>query len=69
MGLNVKKTGAACGAFVTGLDLTQDLSDDIVGEIRAHWLENKVWKLFIWNTIQWHRNLNIERNWRKCYHR
>ena len=42
MGLNVEKTGAACGAFVTGVDLTQDLSDDLVGEIRAHWLENKV---------------------------
>ena len=42
MGFNVEKTGAACGAFVTGVDLTQDLSDDLVGEIRAHWLENKV---------------------------
>ena len=42
MGLNVEKTGAACGAFVTGVDLTQDLSDDLVGEIRAHWLEIKV---------------------------
>ena len=42
MGLNVEKTGAACGAFVTGVDLTQDLSDDIVANIRAHWLENKV---------------------------
>ncbi len=41
MGLNVQKTGAACGAFVTGVDLTHDLSDDVVGEIRAHWLENK----------------------------
>ena len=42
MGLNVEKTGAACGALVTGVDLTQDLSDDLIGEIRAHWLENKV---------------------------
>ena len=42
MGLNVEKTGAACGAFVTGVDLTQDLSDELAGEIRTHWLENKV---------------------------
>ncbi len=42
MTLSITPSGAACGAFVTGIDLTQDLSDDLVAELRAHWLEHKV---------------------------
>ena len=42
MGLNIEKTGASCGAIATGVDLTQALSDDLVAEIRAAWVENKV---------------------------
>ena len=42
MTLTVEKTGASCGAFVTGVDLTQDISADLAGELRAIWLENKV---------------------------
>ena len=42
MGLNIEKTAASCGAIATGVDLTQALSDDLVAEIRAAWVENKV---------------------------
>ena len=42
MPIKVERTGAACGAFVTGVDLTQDISADLAGELRAIWLENKV---------------------------
>lgn len=42
MTLTVTPSGAACGATITGVDLTQPLSDDLIAEIRAHWLEYKV---------------------------
>ena len=42
MGLTVEPTGASCGAFVTGIDLSGDLSADCIAEIRAHWVEHKV---------------------------
>ncbi len=42
MGLSVEPTGAICGARVTGVDLSEELSVDCVSELRAHWVENKV---------------------------
>jgi len=42
MSLNVEPTGAICGAVVTGIDLREDLSADLVAELRAHWVENKL---------------------------
>ncbi|WOR16155.1 TauD/TfdA family dioxygenase [Hyphomonas sp. FCG-A18] len=42
MSFRVKETGAACGAVVTGLDLRQDLSLDLVAELRAHWVKYKL---------------------------
>lgn len=42
MSLTVTPSGAACGATVTGLDLCQPLSDDLVAELRQHWLTHKV---------------------------
>ena len=42
MTLNVTPSGATCGAILTGIDLSQDLSDDTIAEIRSHWLEHKV---------------------------
>lgn len=42
MPFNVSKTGAACGAVVTGVNLAQDLSADLIAELRAQWLEHKV---------------------------
>ncbi len=42
MSLDVRPTGAACGAVVTGLDLKEDLSTDLVAELRARWVEHKV---------------------------
>lgn len=42
MTLNVTPSGATCGATLTGIDLSQDLSDDTIAEIRSHWLEHKV---------------------------
>ena len=42
MSLNVSPTGAVCGAVVTGIDLSQELPADLVAELRAHWVENKL---------------------------
>ena len=42
MSFSVTPTGAACGAFVTGVDLAQDMSADLAAELRVHWLEHKV---------------------------
>ena len=42
MSLKVDPSGARCGATITGVQLNQSLSDDLVAEIRAHWLEHKV---------------------------
>ena len=42
MGLTVTATGASCGAFVTDIDLRQNLSADCIAELRAHWIEHKV---------------------------
>ena len=42
MSLKVDPSGASCGATITGVQLNQSLSDDLVAEIRAHWLEHKV---------------------------
>lgn len=42
MSINVSPSGASCGAFITGVDLSKPLSADIVAELRASWLEHKV---------------------------
>ena len=42
MALNIAPSGAVCGAVATGIDLAQELSADLVAELRAHWVENKV---------------------------
>ena len=42
MSLTVQPSGASCGATITGVQLNQSLSDDLVAEVRAHWLEHKV---------------------------
>ncbi len=42
MPLAVTPTNASCGAFVSGVDLSQKMSDDLIAEIRAHWTEHKV---------------------------
>ena len=42
MSLKLEPTGAICGAVVTGIDLRQDLSDDLVAELRSHWVDNKL---------------------------
>jgi len=42
MALTVIPSGAACGARVEGIDLSGPLEDDLVGELRAIWLEHKV---------------------------
>ena len=42
MSLKVEPSGQACGARVTGLDLSQPVPDDLAAEIRAVWLEHKV---------------------------
>ena len=42
MTLTVEPSGASCGAAIKGARLDQPLSNDLVAEIRAHWLEHKV---------------------------
>ncbi len=40
--IQVEPSGQACGATVTGVDLTKPLSDEEVAAIRAAWLEHHV---------------------------
>lgn len=42
MTLTIKATNASCGAVVTGINLKQPCSDDLIAELRAHWLTHKV---------------------------
>lgn len=42
MSLQIRPTGSICGAVATGIDLSKDLSADLVAEIRSHWVENKL---------------------------
>jgi taurine dioxygenase len=42
MAINVVKSGQACGATVTGADLTAPLDTETVAEIRSAWLEHHV---------------------------
>ena len=42
MTLTVTPSGQACGARIEGIDLTQDLTDSQVAELRQLWLEHKV---------------------------
>ena len=40
--INVTPSGQACGAVITGLDMSEPLSSDIISEIRQAWLEHHV---------------------------
>ncbi len=42
MSFQIRSTGSICGAVATGIDLSKDLSADLVAEIRSHWVENKL---------------------------
>ncbi|QZD92725.1 TauD/TfdA family dioxygenase [Qipengyuania xiapuensis] len=42
MTLKVEPSGQACGARVTGLDLSEPVTEDLAAEIRQVWLEHKV---------------------------
>ena len=42
MTLQVESTGASCGAIVSGIELKEDLSPDLVAELRHHWVQNKL---------------------------
>ena len=42
MGLSIEPSGQACGATVTGVDLTKPLDEATVAEIRVAWLEHLV---------------------------
>ena len=42
MALTITPSDQACGAEVTGIDLTQDLDASTIDEIRAAWLEHLV---------------------------
>ena len=42
MALSIAPTGQACGASVTGIDLTRPLAAEAVRDIRAAWLEHHV---------------------------
>lgn len=40
--MNVVESGQACGATVTGVDLSQPISADLAADIRHHWLRHHV---------------------------
>lgn len=40
--MNISPSGQACGAAVTGVDLSQPLSDRSIADIRAAWLQHHV---------------------------
>lgn len=40
--ITVEPSGQACGARVTGLDLSRPLSEDVIKEVRETWLEHHV---------------------------
>ena len=40
--VSIKPSGACCGATITGVRLDRPLPEELVAEIRAHWLEYKV---------------------------
>ena len=42
MPLTVTASQASCGASITGVELTQNLSEDSTAEIRSHWVQHKV---------------------------
>ncbi len=42
MSIDLKPTAGCCGAVVSGIDLSQSLSEDLIGTIRQHWVDNKV---------------------------
>ena len=42
MSITITPTGQACGAEVTGIDLTQRLAESTIAELRAAWLEHHV---------------------------
>jgi taurine dioxygenase len=42
MTINIKPSGEACGAEITGIDLTRTLSDEEIKSIREAWLSHHV---------------------------
>ena len=40
--MKITPSGQACGAEVTGIDLTQPLADETVAAIRSAWLDHHV---------------------------
>lgn len=42
MSIDLKPTAGCCGAVVSGIDLSQPLSEDLIGTLRQHWVDNKV---------------------------
>lgn len=42
MSIDLKPTAGCCGAVVSGIDLSQSLSEDLIGTLRQHWVDNKV---------------------------
>lgn len=42
MSIQVKASGQACGAEVTGVDLSQPLSEEVIKQLRDVWLEHHV---------------------------
>ena len=42
MSIDLKSTAGCCGAVVSGIDLSQPLSEDLIGTLRQHWVDNKV---------------------------